>query len=46
MNALTAGDLMTKPPVTIGPDETVTHAARLMFNQRVKRLPVVRATER
>jgi CBS domain-containing protein len=40
-NALTAADLMTKPPVTIGPDETVTHAARLMFDQRVKRLPVI-----
>jgi CBS-domain-containing membrane protein len=41
VNALTAADLMTKPPVTIGPDETVTHAARLMFDQRVKRLPVI-----
>jgi CBS-domain-containing membrane protein len=41
VNARTAADLMTKPPVTIGPDEPVTHAARLMFNQRVKRLPVI-----
>jgi CBS domain-containing protein len=40
-NALTAADLMTKPPVTIGADEPVTHAARLMFDQRVKRLPVI-----
>jgi CBS domain-containing protein len=40
-NARTATDLMTKPPVTIGPEETVTHAARLMFDKRVKRLPVV-----
>jgi CBS domain-containing protein len=40
-NALTAADLMTKPPVTTGPDETVTHAARLMFDQQVKRLPVI-----
>lgn len=40
-NAVTATDLMTKPPVTIGADETVTRAARLMFDQRVKRLPVV-----
>jgi CBS domain-containing protein len=38
--AVTAADLMTKPPVTIGPREPVTHAARLMFNRRVKRLPV------
>ena len=41
VNALTAADLMTKPPVTIGPDEPVTHAARLMFDKRVKRLPVI-----
>jgi CBS-domain-containing membrane protein len=40
VNGITAADLMTKPAVTIGPDEPVTHAARLMFNQRVKRLPV------
>ena len=38
--ALTAGGLMTRPAVTIGPDETVTHAARLMYSKRVKRLPV------
>jgi CBS domain-containing protein len=41
VNARTAADLMTKPPVTIGPDEPVTHAARLMFDQRIKRLPVI-----
>jgi CBS domain-containing protein len=40
VNALTAADLMTKPPVTIGPDTPVTDAARLMYNRRVKRLPV------
>jgi CBS domain-containing protein len=39
--AVTAADLMTKPPVTIGPHEPVTAAARLMYNRRVKRLPVV-----
>jgi CBS-domain-containing membrane protein len=38
--ALTAAGLMTRPAVTIGPDEPVTHAARLMYFQRVKRLPV------
>ena len=32
---------MTKPPVTIGPDEPVTRAARLMYSRRVKRLPVI-----
>jgi CBS domain-containing protein len=41
VNGVIAADLMTKPVVTIGPDEPVTHAARLMYNQRVKRLPVV-----
>jgi CBS domain-containing protein len=39
--ALTAADLMTKPAVTIGPDETVFAAARLMYSRKVKRLPVV-----
>ena len=41
VNGVIAADLMTKPAVTIGPDEPVTHAARLMYDQRVKRLPVV-----
>lgn len=40
-NAVTAAGLMTTPPVTIGPDEPVTDAARLMYSRRVKRLPVV-----
>jgi CBS domain-containing protein len=40
VNAVTAADLMSKPAVTIGPDEPVTHAARLMYSKRVKRLPV------
>jgi CBS domain-containing protein len=38
---ITAADLMTTPPVTIGPDDSVAHAARLMYARRVKRLPVV-----
>ena len=38
--ALTAAGLMTKPAVSIRPDETVSHAARLMYSRRVKRLPV------
>jgi CBS-domain-containing membrane protein len=41
VNGITAAELMSKPAVTIGPDETVTAAARLMYNRRVKRLPVV-----
>jgi CBS-domain-containing membrane protein len=39
--AVTAADLMTRPAVTIGPDETISHAARLMYSRKVKRLPVV-----
>jgi CBS domain-containing protein len=39
-SAVTAAELMTTPPVTIGPDEPVTQAARLMYSRRVKRLPV------
>lgn len=38
---ITAGDLMTAPPVTVGPEDTVGHAARLMYTRKVKRLPVV-----
>lgn len=38
---VTAADLMTSPAVTIGPDDTVEHAARLMYDRKVKRLPVV-----
>ena len=38
--ALTAADLMTKPAVTIRPDERVSRAARLIYTRRVKRLPV------
>jgi CBS-domain-containing membrane protein len=40
---VTAGDLMTHPPVTAAPDDTVEHAARLMSERRLKRLPVVDA---
>ena len=38
---LTAGDLMTSPPVTATPDDPVEQAARMMHFMRVKRLPVV-----
>ncbi len=40
---ITAGDLMTSPPVTAGPEDTVEHAARLMYTRKVKRIPVVDA---
>jgi len=45
-DGLTAGDLMTQPAVTITPDESLEHAARLMYNCRVRRLPVVEADGR
>jgi CBS domain-containing protein len=38
---LTAADLMSWPPATIAPDETVRHAARLMYAHKLRRLPVV-----
>ena len=38
---ITAEDLMTRPPVTVGPHDFVSQAARLMYARRVKRLPVV-----
>ena len=38
---LTAGDLMTRPPVTAAPDDPIEQAARMMHFMRVKRLPVV-----
>jgi CBS domain-containing protein len=41
--ALTAGDLMTSPAATVSPDDTLEHAARLMYGRKVKRLPVVDA---
>jgi CBS domain-containing protein len=43
---ITAGDLMTAPPVTVFPGDTVEHAARLMYLRGVKRLPVVDADNR
>ena len=39
----TAGELMSRPPVTVQPDDLVSHAAQLMHDRRVKRLPVVSA---
>ena len=38
---LTAGDLMTHPPMTAAPEDPVEQAARMMHFMRVKRLPVV-----
>jgi CBS-domain-containing membrane protein len=44
--ALLASDLMTAPVVTVGPQATLTEAARRMHERHVKRLPVVDATGR
>jgi CBS domain-containing protein len=39
--AVTANDLMTSPAITVTPDDTVEHAAKLMYSRKLKRLPVV-----
>ena len=39
--AVTAFELMSSPAVTVSPDDSVEHAARLMYSRKVKRLPVV-----
>ncbi|MEU3947925.1 CBS domain-containing protein [Streptomyces sp. NPDC029526] len=42
--ALTAGELMSAPAVTVGADATLARAARIMARTGVKRLPVVDGT--
>jgi CBS domain-containing protein len=37
-------ELMTTPPATVGPDDRVTDAARLMYARGVRQLPVVDQT--
>jgi CBS domain-containing protein len=43
---ITAGDLMTSPAVTIASEDTIEHAAWLMYSRGLKRLPVVDAAGR
>ena len=38
---VTAVELMTKPPVTVRAEDPIAQAAQLMYDHRVKRLPVV-----
>jgi CBS domain-containing protein len=38
---LTAADLMSRPPVTVGPFDLVSHAAHLMYDRKITSLPVV-----
>jgi CBS domain-containing protein len=44
--AITAADLMTSPPITASPHDSVEQAARLMYARNVKRLPVIDADGR
>ena len=39
--ARTAGDVMTSPAICIAPDASIPEAARLMYREAVKRLPVI-----
>ncbi|MET7289231.1 CBS domain-containing protein [Streptomyces sp. NPDC005573] len=39
--AVTAGDLMSSPAITVRADATLAEAARVMAREKVKRLPVV-----
>jgi CBS domain-containing protein/heme-degrading monooxygenase HmoA len=39
------GDLMTDMPAMIGPDDSVEHAAHVMGDRQVRRLPVVEGTK-
>ncbi len=43
---VTAGDLMTAAVVAVRPEDTVEHAAKLMYERKVKRLPVTDADGR
>ena len=43
---VTATELMTSPPLTTSPSTSLTEAARLMRDRRVKRLPVINTTGR
>ena len=38
---VTAADIMSRPPVTIGPHDLVSRAAHVMYDQRITCLPVV-----
>jgi CBS domain-containing protein len=43
---VTAGDLMTSPAVTVTAEDTVAHAAAVMYTRGLKRLPVIDAAGR
>jgi len=39
--ASTVGGMMTRDPVIVGPDDSISHAARLISKHRHNRLPVI-----
>ncbi len=39
--ASTVSEMMTRDPVTVGPDDSIGHAARLISQHRHNRLPVI-----
>ena len=41
--ASTVSEMMTRDPITVAPDDSVRHAARLIASHRHNRLPVVDA---
>ena len=42
---LTAGDIMTKNPVTVSPDQSIHDAALLFAAHKIRRLPVTEASK-
>ncbi|GAA3066121.1 CBS domain-containing protein [Streptomyces glomeratus] len=42
-DAVTAGELMSSPAITVHPESSLAQAARIMAQRRIKRLPVVDA---
>lgn len=45
-SALTAGRLMSTPPVTVRADDSIAHSARTMAERRIERLPVLDEEDR
>jgi CBS domain-containing protein len=39
------GDILTREPVTVTPDETIAEARRLMAEHRIRRLPVCKGSQ-
>ena len=41
----TAGQIMTKPAVTVAPDETLQRVSEMMYNRRIHRVVVAEGTQ-